>query len=377
MIVVRRKKMAIHKIVLTGGPCGGKSTCLCRVDEALTSRGYKVFVVPETATEIKKGGIKPTEFGVMTFQNVLMNMQLQKEKMYLEVAKKVKGKDVVILYDRGLLDSKAFMSKEEFESLLKKFKLSEIELRDTYDAVFHLKTTADGAEEFYTLGNNSARSETPEEAREVDKRIISAWTGHPHLRVIDNSEDFEGKISKLINEIFSFLGVPAPTEIERKYLIEMPNIKELCKLYSITKSNIIQTYLINTKDSERRIRQRGLNGSYSYFYTEKRKITELKRVETEKKISQSEYLDYMMEADTSLKQIRKDRYCFVYKDSYIEMDVYPFWKDNAIVEVELTNEGQKVELPPEIKVIREVTEDKRFKNNQLAKLSNAMDILTK
>jgi hypothetical protein len=96
--------------------------------------------------------------------------------------------------------------------------------------------------------------------------------------------------------------------------------------------------------------------------------------ETEKKITKDEYLYYLMEADTSLKKIRKDRYCFVYDNSYIEMDIYPFWKDYAIVEVELTNKEELVSLPPEIKVIKEVTEDKRFKNSSLAK-NNSFNVL--
>ena len=55
------------------------------------------------------------------------------------------------------------------------------------------------------------------------------------------------------------------------------------------------------------------------------------------------------------------------KNNYIELDVYPFWKDYAIVEVELSNESDKVELPMELNVIREVTEEKQFKNHSLAK----------
>ena len=170
-----------------------------------------------------------------------------------------------------------------------------------------------------------------------------------------------------MNEIYSLLGEPIPTEIERKYLISMPNIKELIKNYAVTKVNIIQTYLNSTsEDVERRIRQRGTVGEYSYYYTEKRGLG-LSRVEVEKKINEKQYLDYMMEADTSLKQIRKERYCFIYKNNYIELDVYPFWKDYAIVEVELSNESDKVELPMELNVIREVTEEKQFKNHSLAK----------
>ena len=368
--------MAIYKIVVTGGPCAGKSTGMSRIETGLSTRGYKVFVIAETATEVITGGLKIVELGVLPFQRAILDLQLNKERIYLEAAKAIKDRDVVILIDRGIMDARAFMSKSEFDELISEFDLTITEIQDSYDGIFHLKTAADGAEMYYTLANNAARSETPEEARKVDKKIIAAWTGHPHLRVIDNSEDFDAKIDKLINEIYGLLGEPIPLEIERKYLIKMPDIKELKEKYSATRLKIIQTYLNSTDDCERRIRQRGSHGTYSYFYTEKRKITELQRVESEKKISKDEYLDYMMEADTSLRQIRKNRYCFVYQNNYIEMDVYPFWDNYAIVEVELTNENQEVTLPPEIEVIREVTEDSRFKNNSLAKLDTNFEEIT-
>ena len=241
----------------------------------------------------------------------------------------------------------------------------EIEVKDSYDGVFHLKTAAEGAEQFYTLENNGARSETPEQARSVDKKIIKAWTGHPHLRIIDNSTNFREKIDRLMAEIYALLGEPIPNEIERKYLIKMPNLEELCEKYSVTKLNIIQTYLNSSQDIERRVRQRGIEGVYSYYYTEKRGFG-LSRIEVEKKISKEEYLDYLMDADTTLHQVRKDRYCFVYENNYIELDVYPFWKNYAVVEIELNNEEQDVLIPSEIEVIKEVTEDEKFKNKSLA-----------
>ena len=362
--------MSVTNIVITGGPCAGKSTGLSRIEQELTNRGYKVYVVAETATENILGGIKPSEVSLINFQKSIMEIQLNKEKVYREQAEiysKEKNKNCVILYDRGTLDGRSFMTEKEFQNLLVIEGKTKTELRDAYDGVFHLVTAANGAEEFYTLSNNKARSETIEQACKIDKKCIKAWTGHPHFRVIDNSTNFERKMDKLMNEIYSLLGEPIPTEIERKYLISMPNIKELIKNYAVTKVNIIQTYLNSTsEDVERRIRQRGTVGEYSYYYTEKRG-SGLSRVEVEKKINEKQYLDYMMEADTSLKQIRKERYCFIYKNNYIELDVYPFWKDYAIVEVELSNESDKVELPMELNVIREVTEEKQFKNHSLAK----------
>lgn len=360
--------MSITNIVLTGGPCAGKSTGLSRIEQELSQKGYKVFVVPKTATEIITGGIRPAEFDLFDFQRAIFENQSVKEKVYRAMAQKYfekYHKNCIILYDRGLLDAKSFMPDKQYRELVHVCGRTETEVRDSYDGVFHLKTAADGAESFYTLGNNSARSETPSQARAVDKKCIRAWTGHPHLRVIDNSTDFEGKLFRLMREIYSLLGEPVPIEIERKYLIKMPDISVLENTFDVNKVNIIQTYLKSDDGIERRVRQRGLGNEFSYYYTEKTGDG-ISRVEKEKRISEKEYLCFLMDADTSLRQIRKDRYCFVYENNYIELDIYPFWDDYAIVEVELTNENESVKLPSCVEVVREVTFDNKFKNRSLA-----------
>lgn len=40
----------IKKIVLTGGPCAGKTTALVRIIEHFSGLGYKVFTIPEVPT---------------------------------------------------------------------------------------------------------------------------------------------------------------------------------------------------------------------------------------------------------------------------------------------------------------------------------------
>ena len=67
-----------------------------------------------------------------------------------------------------------------------------------------------------------------------------------------------------------------------------------------------------------------------------------------------------------MKQIRKTRYCLTYESQYFEIDVYPFWKDKAIVEIELNDENTDIIFPEFIKVIKEVTDDDSFKNASLA-----------
>lgn len=359
----------ITKIVITGGPCGGKSTGLSWIQNAFTEMGYTVLFVPETATELISGGVAPWTCGSnVEFQKCQMKLQLEKEKVFQNAAKSMKNDKILIVCDRGASDNKAYMDDAEFSAVLNALSTNEIELRDSYDAVFHLVTAAKGAEEFYTTANNTARTETVEQAREIDAKLISAWTGHPHFRVIDNSTDFEKKMLRLITEISSFLGEPEPLEIERKFLIEYPDIEWLESLPSCERIEIIQTYLNSENGDEVRVRQRGVNGNYIYFKTVKRAVSDIKRVEIESRLSQEEYLHLLMDADTSKRQIRKMRYCLTYDNLYFEIDVYPFWNDRAIAEIELSDEDTPITFPEKIKVIKEVTDDANYKNANLAKI---------
>lgn len=363
------RKPVITKIVITGGPCAGKSTAMSWVQNAFTQMGYSVLFVPETATELITGGVAPWTCGTNTeYQKCQLKLQIEKERVFEQAARTMAADKVLIVCDRGCLDNKAYMTDVEFAEAVEFIGSNEVELRDNYDAVFHLVTAAKGAEEFYTTANNTARTETIEQAAALDDKLISAWTGHPHLRVIDNTSSFEDKMRKLIAEIASFLGEPEPYEIERKYLIAYPDIKWLESNPSCQRIEIIQTYLNSAAGEEVRVRQRGIGGHYIYFQTIKRKVTDVKRVEIERRLSQTEYLKLLMEADTTKRQIRKTRYCLTYENQYFEIDVYPFWTDQAIVEIELSDENAQIVFPKQLRVIREVTGDEAFKNASLAKL---------
>ncbi|MBR6690301.1 MAG: AAA family ATPase [Bacilli bacterium] len=363
---VNKEKKEITKIVITGGPCAGKTTAMSWIQNAFTELGYHVIFVPECATELINAGISgSTCKNVVDFQNALMKLQLEREKIYESAANSIKNNKILIVCDRGIMDSKAYLSDLEFATVLNEINKNEVELRDNYDAVFHLVTAAKGASEFYTLENNTARTESIEDAIISDDKLIDAWNGHPHFRVIDNSTNFEDKMKKLIKEISLFLGEPEPYEIERKFLIEYPDITWLNKMGK--KTEIIQTYLNSNNDDEIRVRQRGINGNYIYTQTIKRNINNLKRVEIEKRLSKDEYLELLMNADTAKHQIRKTRYCLIYKNQYFEIDIFPFWNDKAIVEIELNNENQQIEFPSKLKIVKEVTDNKKYKNSELAK----------
>ena len=360
---------SITKIVITGGPCGGKSTGLSKIEKHFSGLGYNVIFVNETATEMITNGVVPWKGKTLDFQNALMSIQLRKERIYADWAERLDNDKILLVCDRGALDNKAYMTESDFNAVLSAMRTNEIELRDNYDAVFHLVTAANGAEEAYVKhkDDNPARTETPKAARDLDNRLIAAWTGHPHLRVIDNSTDFKSKIGRLIVEIANFLGVPEPFEIERKFLIKYPDLMMLDKTPNCSKVDIIQTYLLPSRtDTETRVRQRGMGGNYIFTETTKRRISDVKRIETERRVTQREYLSLLMNADTSLRQIRKTRYCLSYANQYLEVDVYPFWDKYAVLEIELSHEDQHIIFPEFINVIREVTDDRKYSNRALA-----------
>lgn len=359
----------IIKIVLTGGPAAGKTTLISRIlKEFKQEDGWRVITIPETATELISGfGIKP--FGncmsMLKFQDFVIADQIHKEKLALWAAEVVPEKDVLVIYDRALMDDKAYISDEEFAATLAGFDgRTEKTVLAGYDAVLHLVTCAKGAEFAYDLGNE-ARTESIEYAREMDDRTLRAWSGHPNLRIIDNAINFEDKINRAIREIYRIVGQPEPMVRKRKYLISMPDMDNLAKRYAAVPIDMVQTYLCMTNPCiERRVRRQKHGGEYMYFYTEKHIRPDGTKWDTEKPITEKDYNRYLLEADPELQSVDKTKYRFVYDSCRFEIDVYPFSADKAVMF--RYSENDEAAIPPEIRVIREVTGDPDYKNKQLA-----------
>lgn len=197
----------INKIVITGGPCAGKTTAIGWIKDVFIPKGYTVLVIPEVATDLISSGIAPWTCGTRAdFQMCQMKLQMQKERVFEQAALSMKSEKILIVCDRGILDNKAYMDEFSFKEALRLYSLSEIEILKDYDAVFHLVSAAKGAEEFYTTANNFARKETVSEAALLDDKLICVWRNHSHFRVIDNSFSFQEKMQELVFEIARFLG---------------------------------------------------------------------------------------------------------------------------------------------------------------------------
>ena len=183
----------IFTIVLTGGPCGGKSTALSQLSSFLKPLGYEVFTVPEAATILFTGGSKysstMSQHQLVAFQSSIIKTMIALEDSFREVAKST-GKPSVIICDRGTMDCAAYTDPVSWQLMLEEYKWTNESLRDNrYDAVIHLVTAADNAEPFYTLDTNLVRKETPEHARKIDVAIQNSWLGHSKFCLVDDVLD--------------------------------------------------------------------------------------------------------------------------------------------------------------------------------------------
>ena len=153
-------------------------------------------------------------------------------------------------------------------------------------------------------------------------------------------------------------------EIERKYLIAMPEEASLAALPGAEKLHIRQCYL---PDNGGRLREVQQNGETTYIFTQKRRINDVTREETERVLSPEEYRALFAQRDTTYSVIEKTRWRIPWQRLTAEVDIFPFWPDLAYLEFELPEENVPVPIPPWLHVIREVTHDRRYTNRALAR----------
>ncbi len=152
-------------------------------------------------------------------------------------------------------------------------------------------------------------------------------------------------------------------EIERKFLIAMP---DEAFLKSCSASAITQTYLACDGNSTERVRERAYPDHCEYTHTIKYRLNNMRRIEDERQIDEDTYTALLERADPARRPIRKVRYCFEHDGRLWELDVFPFWKNSAYLEIELTGENEAFTLPPGLRLKREVTDDPRYTNAALS-----------
>lgn len=165
---------------------------------------------------------------------------------------------------------------------------------------------------------------------------------------------------------FTLFGKTA-MEIERKFLIKMPDVAMLSAQPDCRVMQMVQTYLVAPRGETHRVRLVREGERVRYIETCKRRVSALTAEETEREVEESVYRELLTLADPTRHAIEKTRYAFPFGIHTVEVDVYPFWQDRAVLEVELSDETEPFALPEFIPIIKEVTDDKRYKNVNLAR----------
>jgi len=360
----------IKKIVLTGGPCAGKTTALVKITEYFSGFGYKVFNVPEVPTIYSTAGwnyLTPNRDLYYQGERAILETQLALENQFMQLAK-VCEKPVLIVCDRGAMDISAYIKPEEWDEITRMAGTNSNALRESYDAVLHLVSAADGAEQYYTTATNATRYEQANEeglriARELDKKVIKAWTGHPHLRVINNHDDFENKLNRVLTEISKVVGLPQQAQQERIFRVELTGEIPECSVSEIT-----QTYLVSEPGSEVRLRRREWSGGKVVnVHRSKKRINDNEVIETERQVDNNLYEQMLSQADPYRATIRKKRQSFIWKGQFFEIDTFQEPVSNLVMmETKGVTEKETINFPPFVKVLEDVTGNSKYLNYNIA-----------
>jgi len=173
------------KVVVTGGPGGGKTTALDLFRRELCD---KLATVPEAATVLFSGGITRS-----TDKQVLKNIQktIFSLQQNLEDIQQKKYPDRLLVCDRGTLDGLAYWPGTEddfFQEVNSNFENEIIR----YDAVIFFESAAASGHDISS--NNPVRNETSQQAAELDKKLQNIWSRHPNYYFVGSSASFVRKI---------------------------------------------------------------------------------------------------------------------------------------------------------------------------------------
>lgn len=178
------------KIVVTGGPSGGKTTLIDALQKEFKNR---LAVVPEAASILYRGGFprRATEKAREHAQRAICFTQRELENLAAD-----ETSTSYIICDRGSLDSVAYWpsGSESFFASLGTDKDAELA---RYQWVIHLDTAAQD----YFDSSNPIRTESHLQALELNARIKEAWSGHPQRVIIAHEDDFIRKMMRAKNTI--------------------------------------------------------------------------------------------------------------------------------------------------------------------------------
>jgi predicted ATPase len=173
------------RIVVTGGPGGGKTTA---ADLFRREIGERVVVVPEAATLLYSGGFPRSRevHAQRSAQQAIYAVQ-----RHLEDVQSALYPERILLCDRGTIDGTAYWPGDA-ASFFAAVDSSEAAELARYDAVIFFESAAVGG--MGIEGGNPMRVESNEEAVHLDRVLRAAWSKHARFVVVPHNPSFVKKI---------------------------------------------------------------------------------------------------------------------------------------------------------------------------------------
>lgn len=183
------------KIVLTGGPCGGKTESMHEFYSKL-KREYNVSMNEETAFGLLNlGYLEEIPMSTFDFQNLLFKIQFINEY-------NVENRCDVLLCDRGLLDSMAYLSNDNYKKILKQNNVEIDKILSTYNFALYFRTIA---YEYPELFRQLRIYESPLSAVKRDKQALKIWENILLDIKYSNEDGFDSKKNVIYAEMIKKL----------------------------------------------------------------------------------------------------------------------------------------------------------------------------
>ncbi|XP_076452635.1 TRPL translocation defect protein 14-like [Babylonia areolata] len=361
-----------YKVVLTGGPCGGKTTGQARLSTFFENLGWKVYRAPESAYIYLSGGACFADMNsdeAFSFQENIIRTMMQVENTFHDLAKD-RCQNVMLICDRGIMDGSAYLPRKDWERMKANNGWHEVDLRDNrYNQIIHMVSAAKGAEDFYSLAGHKTRHEGLDSAREIDTITANAWVGHPYFDIIDNCTGFEAKISKMISAVCTRIGIDlgdrlAPNSIKRKYLVtHIPDVSEFPHHQEFS---VVHDYLVTpSRKMQARLRKRGQEGNWTYTHTIRRPEINEESVELRMPVTEKDYEILLAQRDDKHHTVYKIRRCFLWQNQYFQLDIYQSpcpdkCQGLMLLETFTAQDRDALTLPDFITIQGEVTGDPRY-----------------
>lgn len=180
----------IPRLVVTGGPCGGKTQVLGALLQEYQNR---VLIVPEAATWLISRGILPdggehaTLEQVLPFQRRVLN-KIQELSAAADVWARASGAELIV-FDRAELDGMAYLQVNDQRSVFAERLGVDVQaVLQQYDCVLHLGSTVLLSPEAFTAAcaadSTTKRLEGPVEALKREQDVRSAWSAHSRRTIV-------------------------------------------------------------------------------------------------------------------------------------------------------------------------------------------------